>query len=241
MIKLSSNIKLIGKSLYLIKEKILVIGDLHIGYEEQSRNFGLFVLKEQNEEIKKNLDEIFNKIKNIKKIIILGDLKHEFGKINRQEFKETDEILKMLQKKCKKIILVKGNHDIMSNFLLKNNKIEIADFYIEKEFAFFHGHKIYPGLYEKKIKYWIIGHKHPAVVIRKGGKQETYKCFLIGKYKDRNLIVLPSFFPLTEGSKINNNDNLLGFKVDFNNFSVYVVAENEVLSFGKLKNIKKMK
>src|SRR3989338_4376527 len=89
------NLKFIGKSLYLGKEKILVIADLHLGYKEE-------------------LEKIFEKLKRekrkIKEIVILGDLKHEFSRISRQEWQETLKLIEILQKK-RKLILIKGNHD----------------------------------------------------------------------------------------------------------------------------------
>ena len=88
---------------------------------------------------------------------------------------------------------------------------------------------------DAKIKYWILGHGHPAVTLQDGAKKEKYKCFLAGKFKGRNIIVLPSFFPLVEGSDARDFD--LGFAWDFRleNFDVRIVGDNlEVLDFGKL-------
>lgn len=236
--KISKDIELIGKSLFLIKEKTLVISDLHIGFEQAALDSGFFIPKTQHENIKKGLKEIFSKIKNITKIIILGDLKHDFGRINRQEWKETIEILDLLKKNCKEIILIKGNHDNMLEPIAEKFELTLRDYYILDKIAFFHGHKIWNELYDKNIKTWIIGHKHPAITIRKGAKQEIYKCFLVGKFKDKELIITPSFFPLTEGSDVFIYDTHFAFKLNEKNFGVYVVDdEGSVYDFGKVKDV----
>jgi hypothetical protein len=257
--KILKNMELIGKSLFLIKEKILIISDLHIGFEQIALDSGFFIPKTQHEDMKKTLEDILKKVKP-EKIIILGDLKHDFGRINKQEWKETESFLNFLKKNVKDIVLIKGNHDNMLEPLVKKHKIKILDYYIEKKIAFFHGHKIWNKLYDKKIKIWIVGHKHPAIIIKKHAKQEKYKCFLKGKYKDKQMIIMPSFFPLTEGSDIflfpKNFDKFLGsqksknflddthfsFKLNESNFEVYIIDDKGgVYDFGKVKDIKRMK
>ena len=237
--KLNKNIEIINKGLFLIKEKILVIADLHIGFEQVFLENGIFIPKTNYEKMKKELETIFDKVGKINKIIILGDLKHKFGFISKQEWKESLAILEFMKKRCKEIILIKGNHDSALEYILKKEKITIKDYYIFKEFAFFHGHKIWSELYDKNIKIWIIGHKHPTIIIRKYAKQEKYKCFLVGKFKDKQIIILPSFFPLLEGSDITIEDTNLAFNPDLSNYEVYAIDdEGEIYYLKKLKNLK---
>ena len=85
----------------------------------------------------------------------------------------------------------------------------------------------------------IIGHEHPAISISKNSRSETFKCFLIGKYKNKNLIVMPSFNILIEGSNILKEKLLSPFlkKSNLDDFEIYVVAD-KIYNFGKLKNVK---
>lgn len=234
--KLSKNIKLIGKSLFLIKEKTLVISDLHVGFEQAALDSGFFIPKTQYEDIKKSLNEIFKEVRRINKIIVLGDLKHNFGNINKQEWKETLEILDLLNKNCKEIILIKGNHDPILEPIASKFGLTIKDYYVQDNIAFFHGNKIWNELYNKNIKIWVIGHKHPAITIRKGAKSEIYKCFLVGKFQDKQLIIMPSFFPLVEGSDVFIYDAHFAFKINEKNFEVYVIAD-KIYDFGKVKDV----
>ncbi len=107
------NFKYLGKCL-LIEEKrkkILVIVDLYFGFEEVLNRSGVFIGKKMFNEIIKDFDEIFDRIGKVDVIILLGDVKHNFGKNNNQEWDEIKKFFEYLEIKNKKIIIVKGNHD----------------------------------------------------------------------------------------------------------------------------------
>jgi putative SbcD/Mre11-related phosphoesterase len=188
-----------------------------------------------------DLRKLFLQTGKVKEIVICGDLKHEFGKISKQEWDEALALLDFLQENCEKIILVKGNHDKILEPIASKRNLEIVDFYIKGDVCFIHGDREIKEAFRKEIKTIVMGHRHPAVTLQDQYKKETYKCFLVGKWKGKEMIVLPSFFPLVEGSNILNveEDNLLFIpEMILRNFKVYVVSEdNSVLDFGKLKNI----
>lgn len=95
----------------LIENKILVIADLHIGQEETIIKNGL-APRTQLHEIITNLNQILIKLKkqNIKlqKIIIVGDLKHEHGKISETEWRETLYFLDLISNKVLNFGKLKG-------------------------------------------------------------------------------------------------------------------------------------
>ncbi|MEK6820183.1 MAG: metallophosphoesterase [Nanoarchaeota archaeon] len=231
--------KFIDKSVFFPQEKILVVADLHLGYEQALNEAGVFLPKHQFKEIMENMKKIIEKTGKLKEIIILGDLKHEFGTISSQEWREVLEFLDFLQEKTEKIVLIKGNHDTILEPIAKRKNLEVKDFYIKKDVAFLHGHKSFLEVLDKKVKLLVMGHKHPAITIRENVKAETYKCFLVGKFKDKEIIILPSFFPLVEGSDVFIEDTNLAFKFKFSGFKVYVVGD-KVYGFGKLKKVGKL-
>ena len=98
-----------------------------------------------------------------------------------------------------------------------------------------HGHKI-PKI-DKKIKQIIIGHEHPAVSLDDGIKKEIFKCFLKGSYKNRELIVLPSFNLINEGSDVLNEDFLSPFlkNADIETFKVFIASPEKTYDFGNLE------
>lgn len=229
--------KFVGKSLYFSNLGTLVLADLHIGYEEYLNEEGVFMPRTQFKETMGELERVFKEVKGVREIIVLGDLKHEFGKISEQEWKEVREILDFFKKKAGKVILVRGNHDTILDPIAERKELKIVNFYINKGVCFLHGHKLFPECLEKKIKILVIGHRHPAVMLVDEYKREKYKCFLAGKWKRKKIIILPSFFPFIEGSDIvtNEENKLFIDEKELRNFEVFVVGEeNKVYRFGKL-------
>lgn len=243
MKKQDKTYEFIGKSLWFPMEKTLVIADLHIGHEEAMNKAGIFFPRMQFKEIVSDLEKIFKKTGKIKEIIVNGDLKHEFGTISEQEWQETRKIIDLLKRNSEKVVLVKGNHDNILEPIAKRSEIYIKDFYIKKinniNVCFMHGDKLFPECLGNGIKILVLGHRHPAVVISDNYKKERYKCFLVGKWRGKTVIILPSFFPLVEGSDIvNTKENNLPFipESELKNFGVYAIGD-EVYNMGKLKKI----
>ncbi|MBU0456643.1 MAG: metallophosphoesterase [Nanoarchaeota archaeon] len=235
--QICKGIEIIDNALWFNKKRTLIISDVHIGYEEALHNRGIMVPKSQ-------LDIIFSKLKlilkkvNPKEIIINGDLKHEFGKVLRQEWKEVLSFLDFLSDKCKKIIIVQGNHDPIIKTITDKREIKIVKEIIIGDTLIVHGDMIRDNIVDIKAKRIIIGHEHPAITIREGSKGEKYKCFLKGKWKGKELISMPSFNPLLEGTDILKEELLSPFLKDVSNFKVYVVNNMEIFDFGKVKDLK---
>ena len=233
------NLKIVDLGLLIKQEKILVFADFHIGYEEALNRQGILVPRFQFKDVIKRLGKIFSELKKIKidKIIINGDIKHEFGKISEQEWRETLKLLDFLAKFCDDIILVKGNHDTIIGPIAKKKKISVVDYYFAGDVLITHGHKISNKNILKKAKTILIGHEHPAISLREDVRIEKFKCFLKGKYKRKNLIVMPSFCLATEGTDVLSEKLLSPFlDQDISNFEVFVVAD-KIYDFGKIKNL----
>ncbi len=234
--KLLKGIEMKRKALWLPKQKILIIADLHLGYEETLNEGGFLVPRQIFKEIKKELQELL-KLKP-KMIIINGDLKHEFGQISKQEWHETSVILDLLLKKCK-VVLIKGNHDTILEPIAKKRNLDINNFYCFDDICVLHGHKIFLNKEIYDCKILIIAHEHPAISIHEGVKSEIYKCFLLGKWKRKDLIVMPSFFSVFEGSDIKKEKLLSPYlnEKKIQDFEVFILGD-KIYRFGKLKNIK---
>lgn len=236
----------IGKCLLIKDEgkKILVIGDLHLGYEGALRETGVFVGDEMLKEYKSYLDEVFEKIGKIDEIVLLGDVKHVIGSVIKQEWNEVLAFLDYLIEKTKRIVIVKGQHDaLLEGIVRKREGIELRDYYLTGRYAFMHGDKDYDEINVKEIKYWIMGNAHPAIKISDDVKIEKYKCFLVGKYRVKmgnvkEIVIVPSFIYANEGSDVRENDYGMAWNFDYGKFRVIVVGENlEDLDFGELKKI----
>ncbi|MBI2151654.1 metallophosphoesterase [Candidatus Woesearchaeota archaeon] len=225
--EIAKNIEIVEETLWFKKEKILLLNDLHIGYEEALQRRGVLVPKFQLKEILSKLKPILERTKP-EKVIINGDLKHEFGLVLRQEWKEVLEFLDFLINRGIETVIIKGNHDPLMQILANRKNIILIDSYLLGDNLIVHGDeliKVDKGL--KKIKRIIIGHEHPAIVLKEGGKKEKYKCFLQGKWKNKELIVMPSFNPLLEGTDVSKEKLLSPFLTDIANFTVYIVGGGE--------------
>ncbi|MBI2449081.1 metallophosphoesterase [Candidatus Pacearchaeota archaeon] len=239
-----NKIILLGKSAFLEDAGILVFGDLHLGYEEGLNDAGVLIPRTMFKEMMDELGMIFGEIdkegKTVRKIVVLGDLKHEFGSVLYQEWSDVSQFLKRLKEKVKdgEVILIKGNHDTILEPIVKREGLELKDFYVDRGYGFLHGHKMFDEILDKNVKTIFVGHMHPAITLRESVKSERYKCFLAGKWKGKKLIVTPSFFPFVEGADIFYQEGNLAMKVNVKNMDVYVVGSGlEVLRFGKMRRL----
>ena len=237
MMKVLPKMEIVDLALYF--DSTLVIADVHIGYEEALNKQGILVPRLQFEEIVKRIGAIFRQLKGrkLKTIVVNGDLKHEFGTISEQEWRNTLKFIDLLGKHCKEIILIKGNHDTILGPIAKKRNVKVLDKIGIGRVLITHGNKV-PDTF-KSYNTIIIGHEHPAVSLREGPRIERFKCFLKGKYKGRNLIVQPSFNSMVEGTDI-FRDKILSplLHQNLDNFDVYVV-EDKVYEFGKLGTLRK--
>jgi len=134
----------IGLGLFIEKEHTLIIADLHLGYEEMLNARGVLLPRINFSAAKKRLGEMLKEVPKLERIVINGDLKHEFGRISEQEWREVIEMVRFLAGKCGELVLLKGNHDNILGPLAKWEKLEIKDnLYITGVSALaLHGHKL---------------------------------------------------------------------------------------------------
>ncbi len=236
--KILPNVEIVDLALYF--GSTLVIADVHIGYEEALNKQGVLVPRLQFEEMAKRMNNTFDRLKNknIKKIIINGDLKHEFGTISEQEWRNTLKFLDLLAKHCNEILLIRGNHDTILGPIARKRNVKVVENIVIGNIFIAHGDKVPDKERLKKASTIIIGHEHPAISLKEGPRIETFKCFLKGKYKGKNLIVQPSFNSMIEGTDILRDEILSPFlKQNLDDFDVFIV-EDKVYKFGKLGRLR---
>lgn len=235
MLKLAENVFAVDLCTYLPDIKALIIADLHLGYEESLGKRGVLVPRTQFKTVIKRLEWILKQVP-VKRVILNGDVKHEFGVISKQEWREVLRLLDFFKDKGIEVIVMKGNHDtILGPIAQKREVIEVKEFR-HKDILIVHGD------YEpaKPAKIIIIGHEHPAISLKEDAKYEKFKCFLKGPYKKNVLIAQPAFFPLTTGTDVLNEPTLSPLLKDLSKFEAFIVDDetHDVLPFGKLKKFK---
>lgn len=237
----------IFKSIFFPEVGILVIGDLHVGYEQSLIESGVLIPEQQVEEIIEDLKKIIEEIKNhgfqLKKIVFLGDIKHYFNYEWKEKF-NFNKILDFLRGfvKDSSIILIKGNHD---KFDFSGKKMK--NYYFNNGIMFFHGHMDFQQINDERVKTWVLGHLHPSVLLSDKAKikREKYKCFLTGFYKNKEVIIVPSFFGIIEGTPVNEGGyereeefSIIPHK-EIQNFEVHAINDDgEVFDFGKVRKMR---
>ena len=229
---ITPEIEIRGLGLFLKKFNAIVFSDVHLGFEESQKNIHLPLF--QWEDVIKELEKILHNEK-FEMIIINGDLKEEFGRINKEEWRHTTQFLELCLEHAKKVVIIKGNHDALLGPVAQKKKIKLLPHLILDDLLICHGNEKME--IQKKIKTIIIGHEHPAVTLHDGVRTEKFKCFLKGSYEKRMLIVLPSLFAINEGTDILQSKPLSPFlQQDLSRFDCFIAADT-IYEFGKLKKL----
>ncbi len=224
---------------------ILVVADLHLGYEDALRERGVELPYEQYPWIKKEILRYLDEY-NPEIVVLNGDIKHEFGGALSQEWREVLDLLRTLKSRGIKIEVVRGNHDNYLIPILLREGIEIKDPYLVIDgIMFFHGHKDLLAVPEG-VELIVMGHEHPAIALRDDlGGSHRFKAFLEGKYLDIRLLVIPALSPLAPGTDIIKvgKESLLSpllRRAELDEFTVYIADEEVgVEMLGPLRVIKR--
>ena len=229
-------------ALFIREISAVAIADLHLGYEGiMAEYYGMFLPKVQfNEEISM-LEGIVKRCE-AEKIILNGDVKHEFSTTSYHEFKELYDLFSFLQEHFEKVIVVKGNHDnFIARVTSKFERVELVECYKEKDFIFFHGHR---SVDYSKSSVIVTAHEHPSIAIyTEVGSKEKIPCFLACRKGDKIFIVQQAFSTLSQGSEVNMLPsselmNIVFKDVNIDDFIAFTCDECDVVSFGRIRGLR---
>lgn len=227
--------ELIGGAIYFPDRKVLAMADLHLGYEAELRRKGVMIPANEFRMLHKRISRILSKTKP-KMVVVCGDFKHSFGTITDAEWRQAVKIMELLTRDSE-VILITGNHDIMLGPIARVKGFRTENSWKEADILFMHGDKLPLGE-EKGAKTIVIGHQHPAIGISKGARKEVVKCYLVGSWKRRKLIVLPSMFSLSEGSDVLREKIITPFIRQVANLKVFALSGGDILYFGKVSDVR---
>ncbi len=203
--KLTEDVELLdGMPVIFIKSlNALVIADPHLGYEGVMAKKGVLIPKANLKHICKIIEDALKKTK-AKTIIVDGDIKNEFSKVDEEEFNELFDFMNFAKERGVSLILIKGNHDNFVDRYAEPFKLKIHQQEAKVNgYLFFHGEDMPKDLQD--VKMLIMGHEHPAIAIfNKAGKREKLRCFLYGEFKGRKLLVLPAINYFASGTEVNS-------------------------------------
>ncbi|MDH7594281.1 MAG: metallophosphoesterase [Methanomicrobiales archaeon] len=189
-------------AVYIPSLDTIVMADLHLGYEGIMAEQGVFLPKIQFR-LEVEMLERIREICPAGRILLNGDVKHEFSETGYHEFLEVRDLFSLLVRSFEEVLVVKGNHD---NYLIRTTKrfgITPRERITLGNFHFCHGHRPVDVRMEAH-ECLIIAHEHPSILLTdEVGGREKLPCLLYGEFSGRRIIVLPAFSPLAEGSQVN--------------------------------------
>jgi putative SbcD/Mre11-related phosphoesterase len=146
-------------------ERILVISDLHLGWEVSLSHQGIHVPSQ----VPRLLDKLQRIITDTHAtmLVLLGDVKHTVGKVELEEWKYVPEFFDHVVEMVPNVQVIPGNHDGNLEPLtppnVKISSSEGLDFW--NTVGLFHGHA-WPSPPLVGCKYLVMGHLHPVVMFK---------------------------------------------------------------------------
>ncbi|WP_165487987.1 metallophosphoesterase [Aeropyrum pernix] len=187
--------------LYHRPSSTILFSDLHLGYEQAMAEAGVFLPRVQLRRAILTLDRVVMGLKP-KKVVIVGDVKHAFDRLLKQEALETAKLLEWLSSRgVDKVIVIRGNHDNYIQGVVTKSGGEFVEDYldVDKGIVAVHGHK----KAEFNADIIIIGHEHPAIKINVAGSRVKYPAFLIVPREDGGtIVVLPALGVYQTGNPV---------------------------------------
>ncbi|MEM3403085.1 MAG: metallophosphoesterase [Nitrososphaeria archaeon] len=244
MISLTKRIKIVDPwPALLLDDSTMVVADLHFGIEDELESLGIHIPTSVAHRIMNTILTPLKKL-GLNKLIVLGDIKHEFGYPSPSEWLSTKAFIKTLKELKVDLKVVQGNHDNYIIAVLKEFNIELHKKAMHFGSATLtHGHLPLEEI-ELISEYVILGHEHPSIVITDSvGFKHRFKCFLHGRVGGQTLIVLPSISPIAYGTDVNTNPSSMFLSPflkdkDVLNMIPYAVEPGKGLQkFPKLKNV----
>ncbi len=178
-----------NRTVFWEQEKILILSDLHLGKTGHFRKSGIAVPAAV---MKEDMQRLVSTIQFYKPalVIVVGDLFHSVENKEHELFlKWRNDLLHV------PILLVKGNHDIVSDKWYADANITTENkMWRKNNFVFVHDME---DIQEEDINdtdYFFSGHIHPAISMKGLGKQSLrFPCF----YFTKKYAVLPAFGKFT--------------------------------------------
>ncbi len=172
------------------EEGLVAIADLHVGMESGLEREGFHIPRMQTATMRDSIQRIVDRF-SPDRIVVVGDLKHEFSRNLEQEWNEVRSLLSFLRENAE-VSLVRGNHDNYLRTIASRLGIEMGEFYSAGKVTFAHGHL------DNSSRPLVIGHEHPSIkIIDRVGASIKLPCFV--HLKKEGILVMPAFSPLAAG------------------------------------------
>ena len=182
------------KAIFWQQEKALIVADVHLGKVGHFRKAGIAVPRDMEQNDLAVLSDLIFEYRP-EKILFLGDLFHSDKHADWDWF-----VLWRKQFPKLKIILIRGNHDIIHDQHYIDLDVSLYDELTIGPFLMLH-HPLPEEALQNTGGYVFCGHIHPGISLKGKARQSiTLPCFAFGK----NQVILPSFGKFTGRVAIRN-------------------------------------
>jgi uncharacterized protein len=168
-------------------ERVLVVADLHLGWEVSLSHQGIHVPSQVPRllyRLRKIVDDVHPQ-----QLILLGDVKHAVSKVELEEWKYVPEFFDGLVEIIPNVQVVPGNHDgNLEPLTPPSVKISTSEgISLWNSVALFHGHA-WPSPPLLGCRFLVMGHLHPVVVFKDPlGFRITRQAWIRAKSSGRKL------------------------------------------------------
>lgn len=183
-----------------------IIADLHLGYEEEVAQSGIYLPKKQLR-MALLLIESLSSV-GVKRLIINGDIKNSFSKLTIQEREEIIKFFGRARDLFDEVVLIRGNHDNYVSIITDKMDVKLLpNMKLGKSVFILHGHR--ESSEALKHDLIIIGHEHPSLTLRDEiGSFLKLPCFLripVKGSKKKEILVLPAAGYYQSGNPVSLN------------------------------------
>jgi len=178
----------------LLDGDVLVIADMHLGYEAALEEEGLSIPRVQTKKIEAYVLELIDALAP-SRVIVAGDLKHNFSRNLTQEWQDVARFVRSLVGRAA-LEVVRGNHDNYLGLILSEHGIPFSREIRSSGVRVVHGHD---GVLSDEPT--IMGHIHPSIRLKDSvGATLKDPCFLFDE--GRKILVLPALSLASPGTDV---------------------------------------
>jgi putative SbcD/Mre11-related phosphoesterase len=183
-----------GGAALIKEENALVVADMHLGCEASLEYQGVSIPRVQSRKIQQYMKTMIDALEP-SKVIVAGDLKHNFSRNLNQEWQDVYRFVKMLLGRVP-LEVIKGNHDNYLGSILREYRIPLRSEITCTGIRIVHGHF---GTLSGKMT--LMGHLHPSIRLREStGSSLKNQCFLYEA--DKGVLVLPALSLVASGTDV---------------------------------------
>ena len=226
-----------GGAALIRDDNTLVVADMHLGSESSLEHEGMSIPRVQTRKIERYMRAIIAEVRP-SRVIVAGDLKHNFSRNLNQEWQDVHAFVKMLGGRIP-LEVIKGNHDNFLGLILREYDVPLLRETVCGDIRVVHGHV---GSLTNKMT--IMGHIHPSVRLRDGvGASLKDQCFLFDG--SRGVLILPALSLISPGTDVvsqESSDNISPLLSDrgLSSFTPILFSGEKALEFptiGELRGL----